>query len=192
MKSRLKAIISSVALLSLGAVIFGPNLALKAQMWMDFPILGGPSFCASTVNAVCVSTIPAGPADWTGKESLPVDTNAGTNANTAPQTVKAFGVAFGAGALVVVTSPVTAAIPGGTPNYILSGAQGSAFTITMPATPVGGHVQRILCDAATVGVMTVAANTGQTLKNNPAAACVAGVGYSWVYNQTATTWYRLQ
>ncbi len=182
--------------LSAVAIIACASLAAFGQMWMPFPILGGSSFCASTVNNSCTLTIPAGPTDWTGKETIPTDTN-----NTPPpsqqyaggvQTVKAPAVAFGAGALVVVASPVTATIPGGTPYYVLSGAQGSAFTITMPATPVGGHVQRILCDASTVGALTVAANTGQTLKNNPNTGCVAGVGYSWVYNQTATTWYRFE
>jgi len=182
--------------LSLVAVVACASLAAFGQMWMPFPILGGPSFCASTVNNNCTLTIPAGPADWTGLETIPTDTN-----NTPPpsqqyaggvQTVKAPASAFGAGLLSVITSPATATIPAHTPNYVLSGTQGSGFTITMPAAPAGGHIQRIICDAATVGTMTVAANTGQTLKNNPNAACSAGVTYVWVYNQTATTWYRIQ
>lgn len=181
--------------LTLISLLLFPSFAFAQGFTTNLPSLGGASYCDSTVNNVCVSTIPAGPADWTGKENLPVDTYAGTNSNTAPQTVKTSAVSFGAGALVVITSPATATIPGGTPNYVLSGAQGSGFTITMPTSPVGGHIQRIICDAATVGTMTVAANTTvvtQVLKNNPSAACTAGVTYAWVYNQTLLTWYRIQ
>jgi hypothetical protein len=164
--------------------------AALAGMWnTQFPQLGGASYCGSTVNNACVSTIPAGP-NFSGAETVPADT--GLSQGQTPQTVKVRVEAFGAGALSKIASPATATIPANTPNYVLSGAQGSAFTITMPASPSDGDIQRVLCDAATVGTMTVAANTGQTLKNNPNAACTAGVGYSWVYNTAATTWYRLQ
>lgn len=162
-----------------------------AGMWnTQFPQMGGASYCGTTVNNSCTSTIPAGPSDFSGNETLPMDTGLAQGQN--PQTVKVRSEAFGQGALSKVTSPATATIPDNTPLYVLSGAQGSAFTITMPASPSGGDIQRIICDAATVGTMTVAANTGQTLRNNPNVACTAGVGYSWVYNKTATTWYRLQ
>jgi hypothetical protein len=176
------------------------QLANAAGLFGDFPILGGASYCNSTQNAgtgglgtgTCVSTIPAGPLDWTGAETMPVDTN--LKPIGGQQTVKALGVAFGQGALVDVTSPATAVIPAGTPWYFLDGAQGSAFTITMPAAPVGGHIQRIVCESATVGALTIAANTGQTLKDAPTpAGCPStATGFAWVYNQTLATWFRFQ
>lgn len=191
------------ALASLAIIAMGIGLALAnpGGLFGDFPILGGPSYCNSTQNAgagglgtgTCVSTIPAGPLDWTGAETMEVDTN--LKPIGGQQSVKASPTAFGAGALFIQTTVgTTQTIPANTPYYILNGAQGSALTVTMPPAPNGGQIQRIICEASTVGTVTAAANTGQTMApaSSPAAACSAGVGYAWVYNQTAATWYRVQ
>jgi hypothetical protein len=95
----------------------------------------------------------------------------------------------------LTTVATTQTIPVNTPFYFLDGAQGSALTVTMPATAVEGQIQRVVCEAATVGTLTVAANTSvvtQVVKGNPAAACVAGVGYAWRYQASNLTWYRFQ
>ena len=177
-------------LLAVVAFIACAALPVAAQLWGNFPIMGGASYCDSTVNGACVSTIPAGPT-WTGLETVPADTNAvGGQYASGIQTVKVPVSAFGIGGLLVVTSPATATIPVHTPFYILSGTQGSAYTITMVPSPADGHIQRVICDKATAGALTVAANTtvvAQVLDNNPNTACVAGVS-----NQASLTWFRIQ
>jgi hypothetical protein len=188
------------ALAGIILIAAGLQFSFAGGFLSNFSILCGFIFCdyfyiagaGGLGTGTCISTIPAGPLDWTGKESSPWDTN--LTPTGGQQTVKAFGVAFGAGALLDITSPATAVIPGGTPWYFLDGAQGSAFTITMPAAPVGGHIQRIVCESATVGALTIAANTGQTLKDAPTpAGCPAtATGFAWVYNQTLATWFRFQ
>ncbi len=42
--------------------------------WSNWPILGNPGFCSSSVNATCVQQIPAGTATVTGNETIPLDT----------------------------------------------------------------------------------------------------------------------
>lgn len=161
-----------------------------AQNWGNFPVIGGASYSCGSTNAVSTCTVPAGPVDFTGIETIPIDTNIASGGN--PQSAKVKATALGQGLVSVVTSPASATVAANTPIYVLNGAQGSAFTITMPAAPNGGDIQRVICQAATVGALSVAANTGQTLLNNPSTTCVAGVGYAWLYHATNTTWYRIQ
>ncbi len=170
------------------------SAALAASLFPNFPIVGGAAYCPTQntagvpgTAATCTgSTVPAGPTAYTGNEQV----IANTGATSGPSNVVIPAQALGLGARSDVTSPATATIPALTPFYFLDGTQGSAFTITMPAAPLDGYIQHIACTATTVGVMTVAANTGQTLKNNPGAACTAGNVYSWVYNAANTTWYK--
>ncbi len=62
-------------------------------------------------------------------------------------------------------------------------------TVTMPATPLNGHVVRI-SSTQIVTALTVSANTGQTIKG--AVTTLAANGFaSWVYRSTNTTWYRI-
>lgn len=50
---------------------------IKGQTFApDMPIIGGASYCVSTVNTVCTQTIPAGPPSISGLETLPIDLNA--------------------------------------------------------------------------------------------------------------------
>lgn len=158
--------------------------AFGAGMFSTLPIIGSGSFTTGT------ATVPAGPPSFTGLEVVPADTNVAGGGGFATAMVSMR--ALGQGLRSDVTSPGTATIPANTVFYFLDGAQASAYTVTMPAAPTDGDIQRVYCTAATVGVLTVAANTGQTLKNNPNAACVAGVGYGWVYNAANTTWFRFQ
>lgn len=164
--------------------------------FQGFPLVGGDGAtnCLSFGNnGVCNQYQPAGPAVVPPGSTFPADTNiqgGGSNAN--PSTVNIPVTSIGLGSIVVTTSPATATIANGTNYYILNGAQGSAFTLTTPSAPTPNQLLTITCQAATVGALTVAANTGQTLANNPAAACVAGVVYAWVWDATNATWRRAQ
>jgi hypothetical protein len=174
------------------AVILGFASLANAQTWPNVPVIGGTSYCSAINNGVCTNTVPAGPA-ITGLETVPADTNA--TSGSIPQTGKMRATAFGVGARFIQTTVgTTQTIPNNTPLYILNGSQGSALTVTMPSAPNSGDIQRIVCAAATVGTVTAAANTGQTMlpASSPAAACVAGVGYAWQYQSDTLTWYRVQ
>jgi len=203
----LAAIVASIAI---------PVVSWAGGVWQNWPGLGQSSYCAAIVGSsnvqagttgqgtggssgigangvYCAQTVPAGPATFSGNEYAPFDigplgVTSGQPTNSAVVSIEQLGQ----GPMVDVTSPATATIPANTPWYFLDGAQGSAFTITMPATAVEGQIQRVVCEAATVGTLTVAANTNQTLKGNPSAACTAGVGYAWRYQASNTTWYRYQ
>lgn len=180
--------------LGLAAVVLvaGLSAAYAGGFFQNYPVLGASStaFCSLYAGdgVTCVENTPAGPATFTGSELVPADTQL-SNGNQ-PQTIRVPMTSLGQGATLDVTSPVTATIPAKTPFYFLDGAQASAFTITMPAAPTEGYIQHVTCEAATVGTLTVAANSGQTLKGNPNAACTAGVGYNWRYSAANTTWYR--
>src|SRR5882724_8110614 len=60
------------------AVAVLPSLAMAQTFAPDMPIIGGASYCFTTVNGVCTRTIPAGPA-MTGAETVPADTNVGSS-----------------------------------------------------------------------------------------------------------------
>lgn len=178
---------------------------LAAGSFSDLPQIGGPSYCASynanspsvtgqtgqTGVGTCVQTVPAGPTVFAGTEYAPFDIGPlGGSVATSPTTGVVGIVQLGQGPYLDVTSPATATIPNNTPFYFLDGTQGSAFTITMPSAPLEGQIQHVVCESATTGALTVAANTNQTLKNNPDAACAVGVDYTWRYVAANSTWYR--
>ena len=79
-----------------------PAIAWSSGNWSTLPIVGSPSFCASTVTgtgglggitgqgqgstgSICAQTVPAGPAALTGLELIPADT--GLSGGAPPQTV---------------------------------------------------------------------------------------------------------
>src|SRR3984885_4785386 len=64
-----------LAIISLLGTIAVGGLALAQTFAPDMPILGGPSYCVTTVNGVCQQTVPAGPG-LTSNETVPADTNA--------------------------------------------------------------------------------------------------------------------
>jgi hypothetical protein len=182
------------------ALFASAGLVNAAGLWDNFVQIGQSSFCATyattAAGQACVQFVPAGPATFSGNEYSAYDLNQqGTTGVTAggAQTASVGIVQLGQGPMIDLTTVGTAqTIPNNTPFYFLDGAQGSALTVTMPAVAIEGQIQRVVCEAATVGVLTVAANTNQTLKGNPNAACTAGVGYAWRYQASNTTWYRFQ
>lgn len=126
-----KLILASIAMLVSGIAIAG--------FWnTQFPIIGGAAYCGSTVNATCVSTIPAGPTAITGAETVPMDTNLtqGQNPQTAiATTLTLANYARGTG-LLSVNGTVTAGIAG-------TGEQ-TLMTYSLPAnTLVSGRMLKI-------------------------------------------------
>ena len=90
------------AAIGLGALVITSGLALAAGLYSTLPIVGGSSFCGSTVSgtgnlggltgqgqgtlgSICGQTIPAGPPALTGSELIPADTQLSGGAS--PQTV---------------------------------------------------------------------------------------------------------
>ena len=122
----------------LGALLCTLSAPALAGGWYEgFPQIGGPSYCTSYTNGNCVSTVPAGPSTITGAEVLGVDLSVNGTGMYGPFTGGVLGLPqIGTGALSDVTSPVTATIPANTPWYFVDGTQGSAYTITLPASPV--------------------------------------------------------
>lgn len=195
---------ASAALAAMVAIVCTTVGVRSAGLFPNLPIFGGASFCAggpgvnpapqpvplgAGINQAganpCNVTVPAGPTAFVGTEVFPIDIVPGSaTMQQVPETVSLRVAAMGNGPVSVVTSPATATIPNNTPIYVLNGAQGSAFTITMPAGAFPGDVQRIVCGAATVGSLTVAANTNQTIIGTVGAACAANRGYAWVLNGT--------
>lgn len=205
----IKHLLGASALLAL-AVSLSP--AYAGGLNQTLPIIGGTSYCASTVTgtgalsgttgqgqgtigSICAQTIPAGPATFTGTENARVDLFAPGTSNGSPVQTAVTGIQqLGQGAFIDIAAPASATIPAGDVFYSLDGTQASAFTITMPVVVVDGQFQEVICTAATAGVLTVAANTSvvtQVIKNNPNAACVAGTVYKWRYNASNLTWFRV-
>lgn len=95
------------------AVAAASTLAIAAGNYLTYPIVGSPSFCASTVTgiggqggvtgqgqgstgSICAQTIPAGPPALTGNELIPVDTGIATPASATIPTSLLFAHGQGA------------------------------------------------------------------------------------------------
>lgn len=185
--------------LALGLFVGGGILAAMAQTFApNMPIIGGSSYCQSTVNGVCVSTIPAGPA-LTGTETIPVDTNYASGAG--PQSAKIGMASIGAGTfqyvVPVTTDTVTALY---TDRQVIVNPAGTiaAMTFVTPASTNLVNGQRLgLCTTQIVSTLTTTAGSGTTVSNAPTALLVpvatgAGSCVEWIYRQANTTWYRTQ
>lgn len=175
--------------------------AAFAQMWPNWPIVGGAAYCQSTVNGTCVSTIPAGPTVLTGDENWPANTNLSNGQN--PQNVLLTPQALGLGAysyqlVVAGSSSYTYTVPNNVKNvlYDISGSGAiSAVVVTAPAGPVDGQ-QVCVNSKNTITSFQYVANTGQTLATTTPTVLTASTtvpqGYCWLYRATDLTWRRLQ
>ena len=185
------------------AVIATAVAAVVAQTWPNLPIVGGAAYCQSTVNNVCVSTIPAGPTVVTGNETIPGDTN--LTQGRSPQTVKLSLQTLGLGAysyqLVVAGSAAyTYTVPNNVKHVLFDIASGaiSSETVTAPASPVDGQ-EVCVNSKTTITVFAFVANTTVTTQVLAAttptvltASTTVPQGYCWIYRITNLTWYRLQ
>ncbi len=183
------------AVIALAVTVYGVALA---QTWPNYPLVGGSSYCSSTVNNNCVNTVPAGPA-ISGNETIPADTN--LSQGRSPQTVKLGLPSIGAGPYQYETPLNGVAIPM-TPNtrrmVLVPAGTLAALTILLdPATMLIDGQLWGLCSTQIVTALTITAGSGTTVSNAPTALAVppatgAGTCYEWVYRQANTTWYRTQ
>lgn len=164
----------------------------------NMPNIGGPSYCSSTVNAVCVNTVPAGPA-VTGLETIPADTNAAQGVN--PQSGRFSLPSLGGGTLdySVPTSGTTVTALNTTRQIIVEPAGTiAALTVVFPAATTLVNGQRLgLCGTQIVTTLTMTAGSGTTISNGATAMLVpvatgAASCVEWIYRTANTTWYRVQ
>lgn len=181
-------IILAVAGVAALAQTFAPNM----------PNIGGPSYCSSQVNAVCVNTVPAGPA-LTGAETVPADTNAAGGQQ--PQSGRFTLPSIGGGTLDFYTPVTTDTITAlNTTRQIIVKPAGTiaALTVVFPAATTLVNGQRLgLCGTQIVTTLTMTAGTGTTISNGATAMLVpvatgAASCMEWVYRTADTIWYRVQ
>lgn len=170
-------------------------VSLGAGLWQGFPIVGGASYCETTVNAVCTQTIPAGPSLLTGTEKVPADTQ--LSGGRSPQTVLIpTATLMNNGTSLQTGATITYTVAAGISNVVLShsGTITSA-AITAPAAPIDGQRVKIGSDQ-TVTTFSFVANTGQTLSvTTPTvitASTTVSYGYEFIYVASTAKWYRLQ
>lgn len=169
--------------------------AIAAGMFAGLPIVGGAAYCSSTVNAVCVNTVAAGPSMVTGNELIPADTQLAAGGN--PQTVYLSLASLNTlpyqyetpltGASITVANNIGKLIidPAGTI---------ATLTVVMPSAPVDGQILSMGTDS-TITALTITPGAGQTVANSPTALTIsttAAFGYQFIYRAANTNWYRLQ
>jgi hypothetical protein len=184
--------------------------AYAAGLFSTLPIVGGASFCASTVTgtgslggitnqgqgttgSICAQTVPAGPPSLTGAEKFPADTQASGGAN--PQTVVVTTCQLGAGSYLnvspVTTAPFSLTIPNQVCFYnVAANSTTTNQIITMPSAPLDGQIIRLLT-SNTITNLGIAPAAGQTVQNPPTTATAPEIG-EWIYNAAAATWYRIK
>jgi len=135
-----------------------------AGIWNNsYSIVGGAAYCSSTVNAICVNTVAAGPTAVTGNETIPADTNIGASG---VQSVKIPIASLGGG--VQNAAPLTATsitITQGISKLILNPAGTIAtLTVVFPASTLLYDGQLLtLVSSQTVTTLTITAGSGTTV-----------------------------
>lgn len=203
------AAVAAVALLAISTAVFA------AGSYSTLPIVGGASFCASTVSgtgslggatgqgqgtsgSICAQTIPAGPPILTGTELVPADT--GLAGGASPQTVVIPMASLNALPILVSTIPtnVTATLSatnlqGGVIFH--STATVTAATVSLPPSPIDGQQYAITADRTITTLIVTATTAGQAITNAPTtivSSVTAPFGYRFLYNLALNTWLRLQ
>lgn len=181
---------------SLAGLLATIAVATAAGLYQGYPIVGGSSYCETTVNNVCVQTIPAGPTQLTGTEKVAADTQ--LSGGRSPQTVLINTSALMGNTTSLQTgATITYTVAAGVSNVVLSNG-GSTITsaaITAPASPIDGQRIKIGADA-TVTTFSFVANTGQTLAATTPTVLTASTtvpqGYEFIYVASTAKWYRMQ
>jgi len=185
-------------MMALGLLALIATPVLAAGLWPTLPLVGGAAVCSSTstgVNGqVCTTTTPAGPSALTGIETIPADTNLAQGQS--PQSVRITSSALASGSYAIV-APLTGAsvvIPNNINNYVINPAATiAALTVTMPSSPVDGQIVRISA-SHTITALTLNGASGQTVSNSPSAITISttvAYGYSFIWNASSSTWFRL-
>lgn len=205
------------AIAAVVALLATSGLAYAAGLWSTLPIVGGASYCASyvtgtgnlggitgqgqgTIGQICGQTVPAGPATFTGTETVPMDLLAPGTQSAGPTTSALANITqLGQGPLVDSTSSsATLTIPNNTPWFVLDTGTAATVAVTFPSSPVEGQIQHLMCGAAVGTALSVAANTGQTVKGAAPTTCTAGQGFAWRFVAqaqgvlVANSWVRFQ
>jgi hypothetical protein len=187
-------------LLAGAAIVAAPLLAYAGGSLQTLPGVGASSYCASQVTGatgqICGQTVPAGPPAFTGNEVTNFDLSTpGTTSASPPQSAFVDIQQLGQGAVQVLTTVAAATMAPGSAFLFVDGADASAFTISLPASPIEGQFAEVACATVTVGAMTVAANAvpaGTVLL--PAftpAACAAGTSFKYRYSAALNTWFKV-
>jgi hypothetical protein len=201
------------------AVAVAGSLAWGAGIYQTLPIIEGAAYCGSSIvvgnaqggptgqgggvagagvttgTVICGQTIPAGPTTFSGTEVLAADIYTPGTAQIAggPATAAVQMLALGQGPIVVNTTAGAQTIPNNTSLYVENVANTST-TLTLPAAPVGGQIQRVALATAQTTSILFAASAGQSCV--PAcpftsAVVAAGSGDAWQWNASNSTWYKI-
>lgn len=184
------------------SIILGVSLfagVAIAQLYGNFPKVGGAAYCITYVNAVCQQTVPAGPTIVTGSETIAADTNLASG--RMPQTVKmglaslnALPVAFEA--ITNGSAYYTYTFGNSTGGLVFVAANTiSDARVTAPPAPIDGQ-QVYISSSHTITAFQFIANTGQTLAVTTPTVLTASAtvpqGYKFVYRSSDAKWYKLQ
>ncbi len=204
------------------ALVITSGVLYAAGNYSAYPIVGGSSFCLSTVGvngqagntgqgggtagtngAYCAQTVPAGPSIVTGSELVPADTGLGNGAS--PQTVVLTLASLNA--LPIPVSTVTGSTYTVAVNPLAGGAflhlgkgQGTAMTavtVDLPAAPIDGQQFAVSGDASVTTLTMTALNSpaNVTINNSPTGMTAlnsALFGFRFIYSAALNQWGRLQ
>ena len=181
------------AAIAVAALAVASTAVMAAGLFSTFPIIGGASYCASTVTgtgslsgatgqgqgttgSICGQTVPAGPAWLTGTEVMPLDlytpgvtpTSLGGQPTTAVLPI----TNFHAGYYQIDTTAGAVTVGNGIQNLILNVAA-TGVTVTLPAAPYDNQLVTISNVSTVVSSLVISANTGQSLVQNVAPTNLA-------------------
>ena len=166
------------AAIAVSALVLTTGVLYAAGNYSTYPIVGGASFCVSTVGvngqagntgqgggaagsngAYCAQTVPAGPPALTGSEVIPMDTGLANGAPPQTVVIPSTLLANGYGSTTVFSTTGTTALvqaSDGVSNFIYTGAGTATFTsFKLPPNPISNQTF-CLTDAGS-GVLTLSA-----------------------------------
>lgn len=176
------------AAVGMAALILTSGIVFAAGNYSTYPIVGGASFCASTVTgagglggntgqgqastgSICAQTVPAGPPSLTGTELIPMDTGLANGAPpqsvVIPSTLLANG--YG-GTTVATTTGTTAAVlaSDGISNYIYAGAGVATYTsFKLPPNPISNQTFCLANSGSGILTLTAVAAAANSFGNTP-------------------------
>lgn len=187
MKHKIRSLLlGGAALLALSAVALADS-----GFFNNWPILGGNSYCATFVNGICQTTVPAGPAA-SGNETVPGDTH--LSGGQSPQQVNIPVAALGITVMNQQTplTGFTITMAAGQTNLNLTPAGTLATgTVALPPNPVNGQ-KVVLFSSQTITALTLNAGatpTGTTIVGG-VTTLAANAPVAYVYQLSNNTWYR--
>lgn len=193
--TKLRMGIAAFALIASVSIAIGQGQGL----WPNFPIVGSSSYCASTTNGVCTSTIPAGPTALTGSESIPANTNLSggrspQNVLITPASLNALPMNWVTGGVAANQSISASALTGGA--FIISSSTISVANLTLPLGAIDGQEYTFSANRSILA-LSVTAPAGDTLGTSAGptaltASTTISFGYRWKYHGSTKVWQRLQ